>query len=62
MAERKSDNTVDAKVAYETPSWEAALSFKNLTDQKYFQRLDYFNGRVYQPDGLAVFGTFAYKY
>lgn len=54
--------TVDAKLAYDAKSYEAAISVKNLTDNRYFDRYGYFDGRVYQPAGVSVFGTLVYKY
>ncbi|MEM9355293.1 MAG: TonB-dependent siderophore receptor [Pseudomonadota bacterium] len=54
--------SVDATVSYETKQYEAALSFKNLTDNDYFDSYPYFDGRVYQPAGFAAYGTLALKW
>lgn len=53
---------VDAKIAYETNWFEAALALKNLTNEKYFDRYGYFSGRVIPSDGMAAYGTIAFKY
>lgn len=54
--------SVDAKIAYETSRYEAALTVKNLTDQRYFEPYNYFAARVAPSDGITVYGTLAYKY
>lgn len=54
--------TIDAKVGYETDSYKASVAVKNLTDNEYFDVYDYFEGRVFQPEGTTVFGSVAFKY
>jgi iron complex outermembrane receptor protein len=39
-------HTYDAKIAYAHKSYETSLVVKNLTDRDYYERLDYYGGRV----------------
>ncbi|MGE0700024.1 MAG: TonB-dependent siderophore receptor [Hyphomicrobiaceae bacterium] len=54
--------TVDARVAYESDRFTAALNVKNLTDETYWVPYSYFGGRVAPGPDRAVYGTLAIKY
>jgi iron complex outermembrane receptor protein len=54
--------TVDAKVAYDTEQFSAALNVKNLTDEEYFVPYSYFGGRVAPGADRTFFGTVIYRY
>ena len=60
--ETESYFTIDAKIAYETERYAAAINVKNLTGEEYFVPYNYFNGRVAPGDDRAVYGTLKYKY
>lgn len=49
--------SVDASVAYKTERYKLGISVKNLTDQDYFQRLNYYGSRVTPAQGSSVFFT-----
>jgi iron complex outermembrane receptor protein len=51
--------TVDAALRYQAERFDAALSVRNLTDQEYFDRYNYFGGRVAPSEGIAAFATVA---
>jgi iron complex outermembrane receptor protein len=44
-------HTFDLRLGYETKQYETALTVKNLTDEQYYERYNYFGGRV--APGLA---------
>ncbi|MEM7056544.1 MAG: TonB-dependent siderophore receptor [Pseudomonadota bacterium] len=54
--------TVDAAIRYQHEYFDAALSVTNLTDNAYFDRYGYFNGRVAPAEGIAATGTVAVKF
>ena len=54
--------TVDATIRYEGEGFDAALSVRNLTDNDYFDRYNYFAGRVAPSAGIAAFATVALKF
>ncbi|MDK2091724.1 TonB-dependent receptor, partial [Aliarcobacter butzleri] len=39
-------HTYDAKIAYIYKNYEASLAIKNLTNRDYYERYDYYGGRV----------------
>ncbi len=47
--------TVDADIAYKSKGYKLGLSIKNLTDNNYFQRLNYFDTRVIPAQGTTVY-------
>lgn len=53
----KSDSfyTIDADIAYRTKAYKLGVSIKNLTDNDYFQRLNYFDTRVTPAQGTTVY-------
>lgn len=53
----KSDSfyTVDATVAYQSKAYKFGVSVKNLTDEDYFQRLNYFGTRTTPAQGTTVY-------
>lgn len=54
--------TLDAKIAYERNNWKFSLHAKNLTDAKYFTRLEYFSGRVVPGAGRGFYATASAKF
>ncbi|QQZ27628.1 TonB-dependent siderophore receptor [Thiothrix subterranea] len=55
-------HTVDAKVGYETKRFETALTVKNLTNEQYFERFNYFSGRVAPGADRTVYLSTAIKF
>lgn len=51
--------TVDASLGYEIENYRLGLSIKNLTDQRYFERIDYLGGSVAPSQGTSLFSTFS---
>ncbi len=47
--------TVDADIAYRKKAYKLGVSIKNLTDNDYFQRLNYFDTRVTPAQGTTVY-------
>ncbi|MGJ0427916.1 TonB-dependent siderophore receptor [Methylobacter sp.] len=47
--------TIDADIAYRTKAYKLGVSIKNLTDNDYFQRLNYFDTRVTPSQGTTVY-------
>jgi iron complex outermembrane receptor protein len=47
--------TVDADIAYRSKGYKLGISVKNLTDNEYFQRLNYFDTRVTPAQGTTVY-------
>jgi len=47
--------TVDADIAYKVKGYKLGISIKNLTDNDYFQRLNYFDTRVTPAQGTTVY-------
>lgn len=47
--------TIDADIAYRTKGYKLGVSIKNLTDNDYFQRLNYFDTRVMPAQGTTVY-------
>ncbi|WP_020158463.1 TonB-dependent siderophore receptor [Methylobacter marinus] len=47
--------TIDADIAYRTKGYKLGISVKNLTDNEYFQRLNYFDTRVMPSQGTTVY-------
>lgn len=54
--------TVDAKVGYDNERVRAALSIKNLTDNRYFVPYQWLGGQVAPGSPLMVYGQFALKW
>lgn len=54
--------TVDARLAYDTPTFSADLSVKNLTDEEYFVPYDYFRGRVAPGEPRTIYGSIVHRY
>ncbi|MFO0687844.1 MAG: TonB-dependent siderophore receptor [Myxococcota bacterium] len=54
--------TLDATANYETDRYRLGLSVKNLSDERYFERLNYLGGRVSPGQGRAIFATIALRY
>lgn len=55
-------HTYDAKIAYTNKSYETSLVVKNLTDRDYYERLDYFGGRVTSGMERTYLVNFTYKF
>jgi len=49
--------TVDASIAYKRDFYKLGMSIKNLTNNNYYQRLNYFGTRVIPAQGTEVFFT-----
>jgi iron complex outermembrane receptor protein len=47
--------TIDADIAYRKKGYKLGVSIKNLTDNDYFQRLNYFDTRVTPAQGTTVY-------
>lgn len=47
--------SMDAAIAYDTGDYKLGISIKNLTDQDYFQWLDYLGTRVSPAQGTTVY-------
>lgn len=47
--------TIDASINYEIQNYKLGVSVKNLTDNDYFERLNYFGSRVTPAQGTAFF-------
>jgi iron complex outermembrane receptor protein len=54
--------TVDAKIGYENKRFETALTVKNLTNKQYFDRFNYFGGRVAPGADRTVYLSTAVKF
>ncbi|UFZ02739.1 TonB-dependent siderophore receptor [Bradyrhizobium ontarionense] len=54
--------TIDSKIAYDDPRYHVSLTFKNLTNEKYFVPYAYFDGRVAPGEGRTVYGKLALKF
>lgn len=54
--------TVDAKVGYDTATFSADLSIRNLTDEEYFVPFDFFRGRVAPGEPRTLYGAMRYRY
>ena len=55
-------HSFDAAIAYETKQFKLAATIKNLTDERYFQPYDYFDGRLAPATDTSAFVTFSLKY
>ncbi|WP_287602872.1 TonB-dependent siderophore receptor [Thiothrix sp.] len=55
-------HTFDAKVGYENKRFETALTVKNLTNEQYFERFNYFGGRVAAGTDRTVYLSTAVKF
>jgi iron complex outermembrane recepter protein len=55
-------HTYDAKIAYAHKSYETSLVVKNLTDRDYYERLDYYGGRVTAGLERTYLVNFTYKF
>lgn len=55
-------HTFDAKVGYENKRFETALTVKNLTNEQYFERFNYFGGRVAAGEDRTVYLSTAVKF
>ncbi|OQX04329.1 MAG: hypothetical protein BWK73_36515 [Thiothrix lacustris] len=55
-------HTFDAKVGYENKRFETALTVKNLTNEKYFDRINYFSGHVTPGEDRTVYLSTAVKF
>ena len=55
-------HTFDAKVGYENKRFETALTVKNLTNEKYFDRIEYFSGHVTPGEDRTVYLSTAVKF
>lgn len=49
--------TMDASIGYQRDFYKLGMSIKNLTNNSYYQRLNYFGTRVTQAQGTEVFFT-----
>lgn len=49
--------SVDANIGYKIKNYNLGVSVKNLTNNDYFQRLNYFGSRVTPAQGVAVYFT-----
>lgn len=54
--------TIDASVSYEIDHFKLGVSVKNLTDQSYFERLDYYGSHVAPGEGLSLFSSISMRY
>ena len=54
--------TFDAKIGYENKRVETALTVKNLTNEKYFDRINYFGGHVTPGEDRTVYLSTAVKF
>ena len=54
--------TVDARLGYDTSTFSADLSVKNVTDEEYFVPFDFFRGRVAPGEPRTVYGTLTHRY
>ncbi len=52
----------DAAIAYEAEHFKLATTVKNLTNERYFEAFDYFDGRVAPVAGTSVYATIALRY
>lgn len=48
-------HSIDATLAYKTEHYQFAVSAKNLTDEDYFQRLNYYGSRTVPSQGASVY-------
>lgn len=55
-------HTVDAKIAYETENFRAALNFKNLTGEEYWVPYTWLGGQVAPNAPRQIFGSISYKF
>ncbi len=53
---------LDAAVSYRTEHATFSLSGKNLTDQRYFESLNYFGGRVYPGQPMSLYFAASLRY
>lgn len=53
--------TVDAKIGYENDHIRAAVTIKNLTNNKYYTPYTWFGGQVAPGEPLTVYGRLSYK-
>ncbi len=60
----KSDHyySIDTSIAYEISPYQFGISIKNLTNVKYYERIDYLGGRVKPGQGISVFARFSVHY
>ncbi len=52
----------DAAIAYEAKNFKLATTVKNLTNERYFEAYDYFDGRVAPAAGRSLFVTASIRY
>lgn len=52
----------DMKFGYETKHFETALTVKNVTNKQYFERFNYFGGRVAPGSDRAIYFSAALKF
>lgn len=55
-------HTFDAKLAYDTKDFSAAVSVRNLTNEKYFVPYVWLGGQVAPGEGRGIYGSLAYRY
>lgn len=55
-------HTVDTAISYTKSAYSVGLTIKNLTGEDYFQRYEYFGGRVRPAEDTAAYLTFSYRY
>lgn len=55
-------HTYDAKIGYSHKSYETSLVVKNLTDRDYYERFDYYGGRVTSGLERTYLVNFTYKF
>lgn len=55
-------HTYDTKIAYTNKSYEISLVVKNLTNRDYYERLDYYGGRVTAGMERTYLVNFIYKF
>jgi len=54
--------SLDASIAYRIENYKLGLSIKNLTDEHYFERIDYLGGSVAPSQGTSVFASISLRY
>lgn len=54
--------TYDAKIGYENKRFETALTVKNLTNKQYFERINYWGGRIAPSQDRTVYLSTAVKF
>lgn len=55
-------HTIDARIAYDTPMFSAALNVKNLTGEQYYVPYSFLGGQVAPGDDRAYYGTLVVRF